>query len=59
MSKQAPVKQRLKVGDCVREIGGKEIGTVVHIMRRAGLIVVNFPPSREGIAYHPDDLVKL
>jgi hypothetical protein len=26
-------------------------------MKDADLVVVNFPPSREGVAYHPDDLV--
>ena len=58
MSKQITQrgKQRLKVGDCVREIDGKEIGIVVHKME-CGLIVVRFPPRREGIAYHADDLV--
>jgi hypothetical protein len=51
------VKQRLKVGDCVQEVDGDErIGIIVHLMREADLIVVNFPPSQQGVAYHPDDL---
>jgi hypothetical protein len=47
--------QRLKVGDCVREVDGEAIGVIVHVME-CGLTVVNFPPSREGFAYHPGDL---
>jgi hypothetical protein len=51
--------KRLKVGDYVREIDGQAIGIVVHIMRSADAVVVNWPPSQQGIAYHADDLVKI
>jgi hypothetical protein len=51
--------RRLKVGDYVREIDGQAIGVVVHIMRSANVVVVNFPPSQQGLAYHADDLVKV
>jgi hypothetical protein len=51
--------KRLKVGDYVREVDGKPIGTIVHIMREADLIVVNWPPSQHGFAFHPEDLVKV
>jgi hypothetical protein len=50
---------RLKVGDYVREVGGEAIGIVVHIMKDADLVVVNWPPSQQGLALHPDDLVKV
>jgi hypothetical protein len=56
MTASPHVKRRLKIGDCVREIDGGSIGIVVHLMRGAELVVVNFPPSRQGVAYHPDDL---
>jgi hypothetical protein len=52
-------RRSFKVGDIVRERDGDAHGIVVHLMRCAGLVVVNFPPSRQGVAYHPDDLVKL
>jgi hypothetical protein len=53
-------KQRLKVGDCVKEIDSETVGVVVHIMREAGLVVVAYPPKwEEGIAYDPADLVKM
>jgi hypothetical protein len=51
--------KRLKVGDYVREVDGKAVGIIVHIMRYADLVVVNWPPSRQGIAFHPSDLVKV
>jgi hypothetical protein len=51
--------KRLKVGDYVREIDGQAIGIVVHIMRSADAVVVNWPPSQQGIAFHADDLVKV
>jgi hypothetical protein len=51
--------KRLKVGDYVREADGKAVGIIVHIMRDAHLIVVNWPPSKQGIAFHPSDLVKV
>jgi hypothetical protein len=28
-------------------------------MRDADLVVVNWPPSQQGLAFHPDDLVKV
>ena len=43
----------------MREADGKAVGIIVHIMRDADLIVVNWPPSRHGIAFHPADLVKM
>ena len=52
------MKRRLKVGDYVREVDGKAVGIIVHIMRDADVVVVNWPPSRQGIAYHHEDLVK-
>jgi hypothetical protein len=51
--------KRLKVGDYVREVGGEAIGIVVHIMKDADLVVVNWPPSQQGLALHPGDLVKV
>jgi hypothetical protein len=45
--------KRLKVGDYVRELDGNAVGIVVHIMRDAGLAVVNWPPSQHGLAFHP------
>jgi hypothetical protein len=51
--------KRLKVGDYVRELDGNAVGIIVHIMRDADLIVVNWPPSQHGIAFHPFDLVKV
>ena len=51
--------KRLKVGDYVREVDSKAVGIIVHIMRDADLVVVNWPPSRQGIAFHPSDLVKM
>jgi hypothetical protein len=50
--------KRLKVGDYVREVDGKAVGIIVHIMRHADLVVVNWPPSQQGIAFHPSDVVK-
>jgi hypothetical protein len=49
--------KRLKVGDYVREPNGTRVGIIVHIMR--GVVVVNWPPSPQGIAFHPEDLVKV
>jgi hypothetical protein len=51
--------KRLKVGDYVREVDGKAVGIIVYIMRDADLVVVNWPPSQQGIAFHPGDLVKV
>ena len=51
--------KRLKVGDYVREVDGKVVGIIVHIMRYADLVVVNWPPSQQGSAFHPSDLVKI
>jgi hypothetical protein len=51
--------KRLKVGDYVREVDGKAVGIIVHIMRHADLVVVNWPPSQQGIAFHPSELVKV
>jgi hypothetical protein len=51
--------RRLKVDDYVREPNGTRVGIVVHIMRSADAVVVNWPPSQQGIAYHPEDLVKV
>src|SRR4029077_10229098 len=46
MTADTRVKRRLQFGDYVRKRGdGEVIGIVVHIMKDAGLIVVNFPPS--------------
>jgi hypothetical protein len=56
MTADPRVKRRLQVGDYVREIDGERIGIVIHRMREADLIVVNFPPSQQGVACHPDDL---
>jgi hypothetical protein len=56
---QEAVMKRLKVGDYVQEVDGKAVGIIVHIMRDADLVVVNWPPSRQGIAFHPSDLVKV
>jgi hypothetical protein len=53
------LSRRLKVGDYVREVDDEAIGIVVHIMGNADAVVVNWPPSQQGIAYHPDDLVKV
>jgi hypothetical protein len=53
------MSRRLKVGDHVREVDGEAIGIVVHIMRDADAVVVNWPPSPQGIAFHPSDLVKV
>jgi hypothetical protein len=53
------MKRRLKVGDYVREVDGKAVGIIVHIMRYADVVVVNWPPSQQGIAFHPSDLVKM
>jgi hypothetical protein len=44
---QSGAMRRLKVGDYVREVDGKAIGIIVHIMR--GVVVVNWPPSREAL----------
>ena len=49
--------KRLKVGDYVREIDGRAVGIVVHIMENADVVVVNWPPSQHGLAFHPGDLV--
>ena len=53
------LSRRLKVGDYVREVDDKAVGIIVHIMRDADAVVVNWPPSQQGIAYHPNDLVKV
>jgi hypothetical protein len=53
-------RRRLRVGDFVSEVGGKEIGIVTYIMEKdADLVVVSWPPDRQGYCYHRDDLVKL
>ena len=57
--KQPQARRGLVVGDFVREVDGQAIGIVVHIMRSADAVVVNFPPSQQGIAYHAEDLVKV
>ncbi len=49
--------KHLKVGDYVREVDGNAVGIVVHIMR--DVVVVNWPPSQHGHAFHPSDLVKV
>jgi hypothetical protein len=51
--------KRLKVGDYVREVDSKAVGIIVHIMRDADAVVVNWPPSQHGFAFHPEDLVKV
>jgi hypothetical protein len=51
--------RRLKVGDYVQEVDGKAVGIAVHIMRDTDLVVVNWFPSRQGLAFHPDGLVKV
>ena len=48
---------KLKVGDYVREVDGNAVGIIVHIMRN--VVVVNWPPSQHGHAFHPSDLVKV
>jgi hypothetical protein len=53
------MSRRLKVGDHVREVDGEAVGIIVHIMRYADLVVVNWLPSQQGIAFHPSDLVKM
>jgi len=53
------LSHRLKVGDYVREVDGEAIGIVVYIMKDADVVVVNWPLSQQGIAYHPEDLVKV
>jgi hypothetical protein len=62
------MKHRFRVGDIVRERndpakvppGEKyRCGIVVHLMKDAGLVVVSFPPSQQGIAFHPGDLVMI
>jgi len=55
-SAEAVMKQ-LKVGDYVREVDGNAVGIIVYIMR--GVVVVNWPPSQQGSAFHPEDLVKV
>jgi hypothetical protein len=52
-------RHRLVVGDYVREVDGTRVGVVTHIMKDCGLVVVGWPPSRQCIAYDPDDLVKV
>ena len=51
--------KRLKVGDYVREPNGTRVGIIVHIMRDADAVVVNWPPSQQGTAFHPEDLVEV
>jgi hypothetical protein len=46
------------VGDFVREVDGDRVGMVVYLMD-CGLVVVRWPPSREGIAYDAEDLVSV
>ena len=53
------MSRRLKVGDHVREVDGEAVGIIVHIMRDADVVVVNWLPSQQGIAFHPSDLVKM
>src|SRR6266699_2780819 len=43
--------KRLNVGDRVREVDGNAVGIIVHIMREADLIVVNWPPSHRRKPY--------
>jgi hypothetical protein len=52
-------KRRFLKGDYVRELDGNAIGIIIHIMKDCGLVVVKWPPSREGLAFHPEDLVKV
>ena len=49
--------KQLKVGDYVREVDGNAVGIIVYNMR--GVVVVNWPPSQQGSAFHPEDLVKV
>jgi hypothetical protein len=52
--------RRLRRGDYVRERDGDgRIGFITMTLREdAELVVVVFPPSREGFVYHVDDLSK-
>ena len=61
MSTASPHQRKgaLAVGDYVREVDGEAVGVVVHLMRDAGVVVVNWPPSKQGVAFHPDDLEKV
>ena len=43
----------------MREADGEAVGIIVHIMRDADVVVVNWLPSQQGIAFHPSDLVKM
>jgi hypothetical protein len=50
-------KNKLKVGDVVREKGGGKIGIVRHRMSfDDDLVVISFPPQQEGFCYIRDDL---
>jgi hypothetical protein len=53
---------KFKLGDYVKEKDGRKIGFVIHLVTiKDGppLVVVRWPPSREGFGYHQDDLVAL
>ena len=43
----------------MREVDGEAVGIIVHIMRDADVVVVNWLPSQHGIAFHSSDLVKM
>ncbi len=45
--------KRLKVGDYVREVDGKAVGIIVHIMRHADLVVVNWPQANKALLFIP------
>jgi hypothetical protein len=53
-------KRHFKVGDYVREVDGEAIGFVVLCVRdEPDLVIVRWPPDRQGYCYHRDDLVKI
>jgi hypothetical protein len=56
--KEPQARRGLVVGDFVREVDGDRVGMVVYLMD-CGLVVVRWPPSREGIAYGAEDLVSV
>jgi hypothetical protein len=56
--RKEPRARGLVVGDFVREVDGDRVGMVVYLMD-CGLVVVRWPPSREGIAYEAEDLVSV
>ena len=53
------MNHKLRIGDYVREVDGIRVGIVIHIMKDCGLVVVDWPSSQQGIAFHPSDLVKV